>query len=216
MAYNLIFDISVLAFIFLSAILAFSRGFFQEILSLVSWLGAILLSFYFSEHLVNVINNFVKNLIISKISSYLFIFISSVFILSYFTSIFSSKIKSSSVGMLDRSLGFFFGIFRGYLLLCMGLFAFYFFFNQNYPTWLDRSKMNDLLTQGLIKIVPIFDRKNESIIYLDQKIKKKSKDLFEKSIDSHLRREKNSPFLEGYGKNERNNLETLIENFNDE
>lgn len=216
MEYNVIFDISILAFIFLSAILAFSRGFFQEFLSLVSWLGAIILSFYFSKYFVGILERMIGNLIISKIVSYILVFILSVFTLSYFTSIFSSKIKNSAVGMIDRSLGFFFGIIRGYILLCMALFAFYFFFNQNHPPWLEKSKMNDLLIQGLIKIVPIFDSENDSIIFLEEKIKKKSKDLFEKSIDSHLRREKNRSNLEGYGKDERNNLETLIENFNND
>ena len=98
----------------------------------------------------------------------------------------------------------------------MGLFAFYFFFNHNHPSLLEKSKMNDLLIQGLIQIIPIFDSENDSIIFLEEKIKKKSNDLFEKSIDSHLRREKNRSNLEGYGKDERNNLETLIENFDNE
>ena len=216
MEYNVIFDISILAFIFLSAILAFSRGFFQEFLSLVSWLGAIILSYYFSKYFVDILEGMIGNLIISKIVSYVLVFILCVFTLSYFTSIFSSKIKNSAVGMIDRSLGFFFGIIRGYILLCMGLFAFYFFFNQNHPSWLEKSKMNDLLIQGLVQIVPIFDSENDSIIFLEEKIKKKSKDLFEKSINSHLRREKNRSNLEGYGKDERNNLETLIENFDNE
>ena len=216
MEYNVIFDISILAFIFLSAILAFSRGFFQEFLSLVSWLGAIILSYYFSKYFVDILEGMIGNLIISKILSYVLVFILCVFTLSYFTSIFSSKIKNSAVGMIDRSLGFFFGIIRGYILLCMGLFAFYFFFNHNHPSWLEKSKMNDLLIQGLIQIIPIFDSENDSIIFLEEKIKKKSNDLFEKSIDSHLRREKNRSNLEGYGKDERNNLETLIENFDNE
>ena len=216
MEYNVIFDISILAFIFLSAILAFSRGFFQEFLSLVSWLGAIILSYYFSKYFVDILDGMIGNLIISKIVSYILVFILCVFTLSYFTSIFSSKIKNSAVGMIDRSLGFFFGIIRGYILLCMGLFAFYFFFNHNHPSWLEKSKMNDLLIQGLVQIVPIFDSENDSIIFLEEKIKKKSNDLFEKSIDSHLRREKNRSNLEGYGKDERNNLETLIENFDNE
>ena len=47
-------------------------------------------------------------------------------------------------------------------------------------------------------------------------IRENRRDLFEKSIDSHLRREKNRSNLEGYGKDERNNLETLIENFDNE
>ena len=51
----------------------------------------------------------------------------------------------------------------------MGLFAFYFFFNHNHPSWLEKSKMNDLLIQGLIQIVPIFDSENDSIIFLEEK-----------------------------------------------
>lgn len=213
MEYNLIFDLSVLAFIVLSAVLAFSRGFFQEVLSLVSWLGAFLIAYYFSNRFVGTINLLINNFLISKILSFIVIFILCVFFLSYLTSKISSKIKNSSVGMIDRSLGFFFGILRGYVLLCMGLFAFYFFFNQKYPSWLEKSKMNDLIIQGLIKTVPIFDSKNDSIIFLEEKIKKKSKDLFEKSIDSHLRRENNKSKQQGYGNEDRNNLETLIENF---
>ena len=51
----------------LSAILAFSRGFFQEFLSLVSWLGAIILSYYFSKYFVDILDGMIGNLIISKI-----------------------------------------------------------------------------------------------------------------------------------------------------
>ena len=35
--------------------------------------------------------------------------------------------------------------------------------------------MNDLLIQGLIQIVPIFDSENDSIIFLEEKLKKNLK-----------------------------------------
>ena len=130
MEYNVIFDISILAFIFLSAILAFSRGFFQEFLSLVSWLGAIILSFYFSKYFVDILEGMIGNLIISKILSYVLVFILCVFTLSYFTSIFSSKIKNSAVGMIDRSLGFFFRYNKRVHFIMYGIVRFLFFFQS--------------------------------------------------------------------------------------
>ena len=72
--------------------------------------------------------------------------------------------------------------------------------------------MNYLLMVGSVKIVSLFDKENISAKVLENKISKKSKRLFEKSIDSHIRREKGAELLEGYKKNERENLELLIEN----
>ena len=117
---------------------------------------------------------------------------------------------------MDRSLGFLFGILRGYILLCLCLFAFSSFYNKQIPDWLDDSKMNYLLMYGATKIIYVFDKDNDSARLIENKIKKKSEKLFEKSIDSHLRREKSSIIKEhGYKKSERDTLNNLIENSND-
>ena len=140
----------------------------------------------------------------------------SLFILSYLTSKFSYTVKKSSVGTLDRSLGFLFGITRGYILLCLILFTISNFYFEKLPKWLDESKMNYLLMYGAAKIVYLFDKDNYSAKVLEDKIKSKSEKLFEKSIDSHLRREQKSDFRnDGYKKSDRENLDYLIENSND-
>ena len=76
--------------------------------------------------------------------------------------------------------------------------------------------MNYLLMYGAAKIVYLFDKDNYSAKVLEDKIKSKSEKLFEKSIDSHLRREQKSDFRnDGYKKSDRENLDYLIENSND-
>ena len=216
MEYHLIFDLSIIAVILISAIFAFSRGFFQEIFSLISWSGAVGISYFFSFYLFDFINMIIGNLLISKIISYLVLFILSIFFLSFISKKVSGKVKNSSVGMIDRSLGFFFGITRGYVLLSLCLYGF-FKIENNYPNWVEKSKMKDLLVPGAIHIISFFDKENNSVKLLENKLKTKSEKLFEKSINSHLRREeseKNTP--QGYKKDERGDFNYLIENLQNE
>ena len=71
--------------------------------------------------------------------------------------------------------------------------------------------------QGSVTLVSIFDKDNESISSLKIKIEEKSNSLFEKSIDSRLRRNKNGEITnKGYPEDERNNLDQLIDNIQNE
>lgn len=214
---HIIFDLSVVVFIFLSAIFSFSRGFSQEILSLISWTSAFFISFIFSENLFFLTRFVVSNIFLSKVITYLLVFILSLFLFSYLTSKFSTSVKRSTVGMLDRSLGFLFGITRGYILLCLCFFIVNSFYMNKIPSWFDKSKMNYLLMYGSVKIISFFDKENQSASLLNDKIKKKSEKLFEKSIDSHLRREEKLNLIDkGYEKKDRDELEYLIENMNND
>ncbi len=208
----LIFDLVIIIFIFLSAIFSFSRGFSQEILSLVSWLSAFFISYLFSNKFIYITQFIIDNSLISKIVTYFVVFVASLFLLSYLTGKFSSTIKKSTVGMLDRSLGFIFGVARGYVLLCLCFFVINSFYVDKVPKWLEKSKMNYVLMYGSIKVVSLFDKENTSVNMLKNKIKNKSEMLFEKSIDSHIRREKSLNFNDGYKKEDREELEYLIEN----
>ena len=208
----LIFDISIIIFILISAVFSFTRGFSQETLSLISWVSAFFISYIFSSQLISHVDKVINNLVISKIFTYLAVFIFSLFFLSFFTSRFSSSIKKSSVGMLDRSLGFAFGIARGYILLALCLYLFNSLYSDKSPNWLEKSKMNDLLSFGSIKIISLFDKNNSSIKNIENQLNEKSEELFEKSIDSYLRREKKLGYeSEGYEKRDRDSLEFLIE-----
>ncbi|MDC3091717.1 CvpA family protein [Rickettsiales bacterium] len=213
----LIFDIAIIFFILISAIFSFTRGFSQEILSLISWVSAFFISFFLSIYLISHVDKIINNLVISKIFTYLIVFILSLFFLSFFTSRFASSVKRSSVGMLDRSLGFVFGIARGYILLALCLYLFNSLYSEKNPKWIEKSKMNDLLRYGSIKIISMFDKNNDSIKDVENQLNKKSEELFEKSIDSYLRRErKMNSESEGYKKRDRDNLEYLIESTEDD
>ena len=217
MEYHNLFDLLVILFILASAFFAFSRGFFQEIFSLFSWSGALLISYFYSKYLIDYIDKILNNPTLSNLITYLVIFIVSLFLLSFISKKISGLIKYSSVGMIDRSLGFLFGVIRGYILLCLIFFGYNFFFIEVYPKWLEKSKLSYILMKGSIELISIFDKDNQSINSIEKKIIEKSNSLFEKSIDSRLRRDKNDSRIDrGYNEDDRNNLDQLIDNIQDD
>lgn len=217
MEYHNLFDLLVILFILASAFFAFSRGFFQEIFSLFSWSGALLISYFYSKYLIDYVDKILNNPTLSNLITYLVIFIVSLFLLSFISKKISGLIKYSSVGMIDRSLGFLFGVIRGYILLCLIFFGYNFFFKEVYPKWLEKSKLSYILMKGSIELISIFDKDNQSINSIEKKIIEKSNSLFEKSIDSRLRRDKNDSRIDrGYNEDDRNNLDQLIDNIQDD
>ena len=104
------FDIIILSIILISAFFAFFRGISLEILSISGWAIAFLGSYIYGNNLVNFINKFINNIFISNIASYTIFFLVIFILFSFITRKFSNYIKDSYVGLLDKSLGFIFGI----------------------------------------------------------------------------------------------------------
>ena len=153
----LIFDFSILMVILISAIFAFMRGFSQEILSLFSWIVAISGSYFFANNFVNLINKFTENIVFSRILSYVIVFLVLIFFLSFLAKIFSNTIKKSYVGMLDRTLGFVFGIIRGYLIVSLCFYSFYKFYDVENVDWIDKSKFDSIIKKTNFKILKIIN-----------------------------------------------------------
>lgn len=124
----LIFDFFILFFIILSAFFSFLRGFSHESLSLINWILALLASYNFGGKFTNLINKFINNLFFSNGISYLLTFLIVFIFFSFLTKKISNLIKKSPIGFVDRTGGFFFGILRGYLIICLCFFFIPLFF----------------------------------------------------------------------------------------
>ena len=205
------FDLIIITLIFISAFFAFIRGFSLEILSLSGWIFSIGISYLYGGIASNQINQFLNNLIISSIVSYIFSFIILLVIFSYLTKNVSSVIKNSFAGILDRSLGFFYGLFRGYLLICFCYFCFDYFFSGPKPSFLENSKLVPIIKISNKKIFSIMEVDNEYSRKLREEIEQKSNFLFKKSIDSKLKlKEKNMD--NSYDEKNKRDLENIINN----
>ena len=209
----LIFDFLILFFIIVSAFFSFLRGFSHESLSLINWILALLASYNFGGKFTNLINKFVNNLFFSNGISYLLTFLMIFIFFSILTKKVSSLIKKSQIGFVDRTGGFFFGILRGYLIICLCFFSFHFFYKGDKFEWIEKSKFNFVTLITNEKIVNFLEEESEFAETLRTEIDEKSEILFEKSIDSQIKLkkliDKDSKI---YNDADKKSLEYLIEN----
>ncbi len=119
------------AIILISGILAYSRGLVRETLSIVGWGGAAVIAFIFAPqgkdlvYEIPFINGIVgDNCEIALIISYILIFIVALIVISLFTPLLAGMVSKSALGVIDRGLGFIFGLARGVLLIIVALFVY--------------------------------------------------------------------------------------------
>lgn len=207
------FDIIILSIILISAFFAFFRGISLEILSISGWVIAFLGSYIYGNNLVNFINKFINNIFISNIASYTIFFLVIFILFSFITRKFSNYIKDSYVGLLDKSLGFIFGILRGYILVGLCFFIFDYFYTGKKIDFIENSKIIPIINITNNMILNIMNIDNKYSKKLREEIDRKSNMLFEKSVDSKLKLKKNSETEQNiYNNSSRKNIENIIEN----
>ena len=207
------FDVIILVLIFISALFAFFRGFSLELLSISVWVISFFGSYAYGVNLINFFNKIINNILISTAVSYVVAFLIIFVIFSFLTRKFSVFIKDSYVGLIDKSLGFIFGILRGYVIVGLCFFLFDYFYKGKKLEFIDNSKIIPVIkitNNEIFRFLKIDNKYSEN---LSTEIKKKSDLLFEKSIDSKLRIKKNSKNQENiYNESGRKNIENIIEN----
>ena len=207
------FDVIILVLVFISALFAFFRGFSLELLSISVWIISFFVSYAYGINLINFFNKIINNILISTAISYVVVFTIIFVIFSFLTRKFSVFIKDSYVGLIDKSLGFIFGILRGYVIVSLCFFLFDYFYNGKRLEFIESSKIIPVIkitNNEIFRFLKIDNKYSEN---LSTEIKKKSDLLFEKSIDSKLRIKKNSKNQENiYNESGRKNIENIIEN----
>ncbi len=123
-----VIDGGVALVIVVSAILAYSRGFVREALSIIGWIVAAIAAYFFApkaEPLIReipILKDFLgESCELSIIAAFAAVFALALVVVSIFTPLFSSAVQRSAVGGLDQGLGFLFGVLRGLLLVAIAL-----------------------------------------------------------------------------------------------
>ena len=110
-------DWFILIVLIASGIISFARGFTKEFLSLFLWLAAFIAAISLEYLATPKINEFIGNEEISKIISYIVVFLIFIFIGGMIIKIISKLIKWSGASGFDRFLGVVFGLMRGSIVL---------------------------------------------------------------------------------------------------
>ena len=110
-------DWFILIVLIASGIISFARGFTKEFLSLFLWLTAFIAAISLEYLATPKINEFIGNEEISKIISYIVVFLIFIFIGGMIIKFISKLIKWSGASGFDRFLGVMFGLIRGSIVL---------------------------------------------------------------------------------------------------
>ena len=112
-------DIGVLLILLVSAVLAYARGFVHEVLSVGGWVGAIFATFYGFPYAKPFARKYIALDLAADLVAGTVIFIVTLVFLSLITRAIAKQVQASALNVLDRSLGFLFGLARGAVLVCV-------------------------------------------------------------------------------------------------
>lgn len=121
-----IVDGIVAVIIILSAVLAYSRGFVREALSIGGWVLAAVVAYVFAptvEPLMKetpVLRDFLgSSCELAMIAAFAAVFALALIVFSVFTPLFAGAVQRSALGGIDQGLGFLFGALRGAVLVAI-------------------------------------------------------------------------------------------------
>ena len=128
-----------------SGVLAMVRGFSREVLSVASWIAAAAAAFMFYKQATPLVQPYVDNAMLAQAGAAGGIFLITLIIVTIITMKIADFIIDSSVGALDRTLGFVFGAARGILLVVVAMLFFNWLAGANQPGWVANAKSKPLL-----------------------------------------------------------------------
>ena len=237
----MIFDIVAILILLVSCGIAFLRGFIREVLTIFGVAGGLAAAFFFGPTLMPLMNNLLgvedgeepKRLFdlvpysfIADVLAYSVVFILVVIVLSLLSHFLSGRVRAIGLGSIDRSLGVFFGLVRGILILAVLYLPLYVLVDEDTrDVWFEGSR-----TQFYVEKTAAFlsdfipdDYVSEAKQAAEKEVQEKARSTREKLQEMDMlrrNREENpeSPAKNGdtnsgsgYDDNERQNMNELIQ-----
>ncbi|RMD64429.1 MAG: CvpA family protein [Alphaproteobacteria bacterium] len=151
-------DAAILLVVVVSGVFAFIRGFVHELLAVASWIGAGLATLYGFAHVQPYARELIASPLIADIAAGVALFLVVLVLLSIATRLLARRVRDSSLGPLDRSLGLLFGFARGAVLVSIAWLALSWILpREDYPPWLSEARSLPLVERGghlLIGLLP--------------------------------------------------------------
>lgn len=185
----MIIDIIIVAVLFLSALIAFFRGFVREILTLCGFVGALLIAFFVSPRFQGITHGWfdadkdselfgiIPTTVAIDVGTFAFVFLITLIILTLIAHAISHGLHAAGLGALDRTLGVLFGLVRGLFLILIFYLPFYFTASDvQKKEWFEASAtlpIIDLVAMEVEPYVPIGDDEEDDAN--DEDDKKESK-----------------------------------------
>lgn len=152
-----ILDLVVIGVVLVSALLASVRGLTREVLAIVAWIAAAVVAWYMHPTALPYAQQYIGNGTVALAASIGAIFLGTLVVVSLITVKISDLILDSSIGAIDRTLGFVFGAARGFLICVIGWIFLSWLAQGRLPEWADDARTRPMLEStgdSLITMLP--------------------------------------------------------------
>lgn len=184
-----IFDLVVAAVLVSSGVFAFRRGLVKEVMALGTWVLASVFAFSFYPLARPFFNEHIKNPMLADASTAIALFCLAIVTLVPLGDYLTSLVKSPTLSSIDRSLGFVFGVLRGFVIMCLLYLGTTFVWpeGQGYqPKWLEEARTKPALAYGVEALKGMVPEDPEEAM---QREMKESRDMAEEAVESARRLE---------------------------
>jgi membrane protein required for colicin V production len=144
-------DVILVVIMLLSGFLAMVRGFTREVLSIFSWAVAAVAALYLTPKYWQLVEGYFPSPGFAQIAFAAGVFIIFLIVVSLITLRISDTVLDSRVGALDRTLGFLFGLARGFLLVAI-VFILFSALARVQPEWVSSARSFPILQQTQVAI----------------------------------------------------------------
>jgi membrane protein required for colicin V production len=151
-------DLIIISVLLVSALVAFSRGFLRELLSVAGWVGAIFATLYGFSYAKSYARQWISPDILADAATGSTIFIATLIAVNLISNVLTDQVRDSALGAMDRSLGFLFGLFRGVIIVCFAyLLVARILPKEEQPEWLRSARTLPLVEESaniLLELIP--------------------------------------------------------------
>ncbi len=205
------FDILVIIVIAVSGLLAFSRGFVTEVLSIFAWGGAALATLYGLPLFQPWARTHIKPEALADVIVLVALAIISLILLKILARFIGDRVRQSHIGALDRALGVLFGLLRGLLIVCIAYIVISWVIPRpDQPDWIRQSKSRPLIEFGsgiLRDLMPSDIARDIAPYDSDEEIRDILKDM---QRNMPAPQQNNEPGKKGYDQKVRDGMDKLL------
>jgi membrane protein required for colicin V production len=147
-------DVILIIIMLVSGFLAMVRGFTREVLSIFSWAVGAVAGIYAGVYWAPQCCAWAQAYVSPKLWPLVFglsVGILTLIVVSLITFHVSDRVLDSRVGALDRTMGFIFGLARGFLLVAI-VFILFSALARDQPTWITEARSYGILKQTQVAI----------------------------------------------------------------
>ena len=167
------FDLVVFLIFIYSMAQCAAKGFTISLLSFSKWLLALIITIILVPKLNPWVRDYIDSEFIADVGLGIFIYIVSLFVIINISKAIGNAITWSGLGVVDKSFGLIFGIFKGYVI-CVCLFSLlnWFYPHKNWPIETEGTYSFEMIYKGSVFLVDEFPNTKDYYDQTEEKLEK--------------------------------------------